>query len=465
MHVTDRLMMASARVTPGDSPTVGPLLARMTAADADRFVAAVRFHRVVPQVCKNLSELSFDDPRARDNAALVLSAFTRERPEITERIRTHLDATRDLARAIETPLVGLKGVCFTRFYAMASHEREMGDVDVYVPSVDELWRLLAELVDRKFSIEKIRFGRYSLYRETSLRDMVHGICPTTAEESDGRIALDVHFGWFPACGEGAVQLGPSDTVRSGDLWEPTPEKTIAIAMAHIVRQGFVRFRDVNDLYLLFRYGRVDRDRLETEITRTDLLPVYRSVWRMLHTSYPELRTSERRMTVLDRQLLFERRSTDVSFHDGVKSTVSRLLQIRYLTSLYTRYLGRVRGTARALRNSVHLFESGRPYRVWTTRRTGEIGAADRFVLVPLHGFDASVDLRHRRLPPELPATYFPEFGFLVIKAGAEDELVVSPGLICAQAPYVGGRAQVPDSAATVEAVARALQIPALKALR
>jgi len=360
----------------------------------------------------------------------------------------------------------LKGMHIKDLYDAESGQRELADADLFVPTED-LWVLLSQLIRRGYSVSKLRFGRYKIFKGNPKYPSACGICPTSSERDDRPVEFDIHFGGFPACGEGLITISEDDLIQHGDVRFLRIEKAIAVSLAHIARQGYCRLRDVNDLFLLLRQPGLDLDSLTKEIQSAYLGSLFKAMLRIIAACYPEqpfyvpeLRPNGK-LKFIDKLLLFERRKEARGFADDVKFYGSRSWQIDYLTRMYVRELGVVEGVARTLRNSVYLFQTGRAHETWTSRRIGGIGYAERFVLYPLLHFQDEVgfsDLERYATKHNYSLERVRELELVILNPGSQEELVIAPGLLLAQSNYAGDPDSLPDVSRIVREMCDELRI-------
>ncbi len=475
MSTINRLLTITGRVVPTENCGVELLLGQLSRSDVKRFVELVLFHRVEPQVRLNLERLALSSVAASENAHVILNQLTPHVDELFVKTRRHKQALRELIAVVDevhgVPIAGLKGIHLERLYDANRGQRVLADVDVLVQTED-LWTLLSVLIRQGYAIDKLRFGKYKMYRSNPGYPSAYGICETM--KLDGSpIYIDVHIGAFPACGEGLISIGRNDLVYDEGLWFPRIEKTIIISLAHIIRQGFCRFRDINDFYLLLQQPNIDFNALHTSIHSANLGAVYHAMLRLVARYYPRYslpvaKTSRHPYLVFaDKFLLLEHKKKAGEYTDGVKFTRSRVWQIQYLAKLYIENYGLAAGIIEVMRNSTYLLQTGRPYKVWTTRKVGGISDAERFVLCPVASYtqEINVDALKKYVDDHASeADFIPSFGFAVLNSGMGNELVVAPGLILTQCSYVGSRADIPDLSCDVRALAKALKIPNYQAL-
>ncbi len=118
-----------------------------------------------------------------------------------------------------------------------------------------------------------------------------------------------------------------------------------------------------------------------------------------------------------------------------------------MLKIYSQHFGWFKGIIRTISNSILLFRTGRPYRIWDTRKVGGLDNAERFVLCPLVSFRQEIDFdllkkfadNHGYMLEQI----YP-FGFAVLNPAHQEELIIAPGLILTQCSYSGRCTDIPD---------------------
>jgi len=458
MNLRYQLLSEAGRVVPPNSERISQLLAVMTPKDVAVFLDLVAFHRVAPQVHLNISRSESRSPAA--TAILQCIAGAAENSETY--LNRHQEKLAGLVADSGVALTAIKGLAITHYYSNETGCRHVGDADILV-SLQDTWRLLEYLALNGYSFRKIRFGSYHAYLSDDRYPPYYGVCPAKKEFPDGKFRLDVHFGAFPACGYGLVGFSQSDTVEhSGGIRWPTTQKSLLINLAHVIRQGFCRFRDINDVYLLTRaLHDGEAAAALAEVRSSHLLPVLRSMLRMIcsvyETDLPSPWSAEAPGATrwADRELLFGRRRLAERYADGVRVVWSRIWQMRYLTALSVELFGPAAGSLRAVGGAALLFRTGRPYRMWSTER--DIDADERFVIRPVSTFQRSIDepsvLGRLRAAGWL-AKRNTRLDFWQVRAPAGAEFILSGRMVCVQTDYSGARRQPPSIEGPIRELAR-----------
>lgn len=462
MSIPRRLLEEVGRVVPSDAGRTSQLFTALTPQDAAEFLELVTFHRVSPQVHTNLKKTLSDptDPHhVLDRVAELAAKYERV-------LGIHERRVRDLAIHSGIDIVPIKGMALSRYYDGETGCRHISDADVLVAQRDA-WSLIEYLPLHEYKIEKIRFGRYQAFSTDSAMPRYCGICPAAKDFPEGKFDLDLHFGAFPACGYGLIPIEEHATVKDADgvTW-PTAQKSLVINLAHVIRQGFCRLRDVNDLYLLARS--IDGESAAAvidEVRARHLLPLLRSMLRICRYIYKTdlvLATAADAsgpMRRPDHELLFGRRDRAEGYADDVRLIWSRGWQVRYLIALYAELFGTMRGISRAVPDALQLFRSGRPYKLWQGDRS--IDTDERFVILPVAILEKDIDGLSAGPVLEgagLTIRENPALNLYQIPCGNGVELIISRRLVCVQASYDGSIANERAVSDSVHDFASAAQV-------
>ena len=458
MDLPNQLLIEVGRVVPSKPEYISRLLAAMTSRDAAMFVDLVAFHRVAPQAHLNLSKGSVESQIA--TAAVQRVA---EDSAYSERfLARHQERLADLETNSGISFTALKGVALARYYDTSIGARQIGDADILV-SPPDAWRMFEYLALEGYDFRRIRFGSYRAYLSDGRHPRYYGVCPVVKRFPEGRFHVDVHVGAFPACGHGLVAVDEADSLEDSDgIRFPTTEKSLVICMAHAIRQGFCRLRDINDLYLLARSlnGEQAAGAL-AEVRRGYLLPLLRSMLRIVgcvyQTDLPFARAADAQgpMRWWDRELLFGYRRNADNYADGVRILWSRSWQLRYLAALETELFGPVAGSLRAAAGAALLFKTGRPYRLW--QRDRNLDVDERVVVRPVATLRQPIDGPAVRGKLEAAGCLVKRSTRLEvwqIGMPTGQELVVSGRLVCVQTDYSGARPASEAIAGSIRDLAR-----------
>jgi hypothetical protein len=469
----EQLLLKIGRVESVKASGVESLLGELSEREIKQLVKLANFHKAQPQVYMNLSSLSLASSATIDNAKLIIDAIHPAVENNSTRVELLKIALQDLSEALPSiPVVGLKGICVEDLYNERTGERMLADADIFV-QLENLWELLATLIRRGYSVDKLRLGHYKMYRGNPDLPQTYGICPTTKESDNGPIYLDIHIGAFPSCGEGLIPISKDDLFCQNGIWFPKLEKTISIFLAHIIRQGFCRLRDINDLYLLLQQPEIKYATLTQGLQSEHLEEIFKAMLRLVAAFYPAQSSlvsrfvKSQRLRLADKWLLMERRREAKGYTDYVRFTKSRLWQVRYLSHLYRQYYGFAGGLFRAIRNTIYLYQAGRPYRITNTRTVGDLSKAERFVLCPLVLFQQQIDqasMQPRRSDLHAEWERLPSFGLTIANSGKPNELIIAPGFILTQCAYDGDRSSIPDLSEDLAALLQDLAVSQYKRL-
>jgi hypothetical protein len=446
---------------PPDADVTCRLLCEIGGAGIHHLVELIRFHRVIPQAHHNLTALRLPTG-ARDalkRKAELLAELDPYMQQVTSTGALYESFVRNLADWTGgVPVVGLKGIVLRDYYQHSA--RQLNDIDILIDR-DRLWPLLDALYSRGFSAEKVRFGRYPSSPVGAV-----GICPTNGDYAGGKVYLDIHFGAFPSLGEGLIRVNTGENygnVSPGFL-RPTPEALVLVLVAHVMRQGFCRLRDLNDIGLILAQAGIDQGHLYQALARSHLLEIFEVLVRLLRWVYPSRPVPQwpsgidRPPSAWERTLLLGRRTRNRRFTDGVTFTASRVWQIRYIWRLYGANGGWMSTALRTMKAAAFLLASGRPYRVWKVP-TQPLAIAQHFVLSPLASSLAPFDeqrLREYARTVGARLVWDQECQFAVLNPGGPNEFVLAGNLVLSQCGYDGTLTPDPVRQAALQRLLEAL---------
>jgi len=441
MKLPDRLLLEVGRVVRPSQQRTLQLIETMSPDDTAAFLDLVKFHKVAPQVHLNLSRSAGDQP----TGAYLLQKLTSEAQHSERFLARHREKLEELAARSGISFTAIKGTATAGLYGAETGCRQIADADIVI-SWQNAWRMFEYLALSEHKFLKIRFGSSHAHRSDDTYPPYYGVCPAMRQLPEGKFFLDVHFGAFPACGHGLISLEEGDTVADpSGVRRPTAQKSLIIILAHAIRQGFCRLRDINDLYLLARSMEGEQaDGLLAEARRTHLFPLLRSMLRITCTVYgTDLAVAnaagvQGRMRWADRELLLGRRQHAMGYIEDVRMLWSRSWQLRYLTALHGELSGPAGGILRAAVDAPLLFRTGRPYQLWHGARN--LDTDERFVVRPVSTLDRPVDeisIRERLETAGWLVKRNARFDLWQIRAPAGPEFIVAGRLVCAQTDYSG----------------------------
>jgi len=439
----ERLLIAAAKLDQSHFGALDQALSPVEYSDVDEFIKHVVFHRVVPNVISNLNHTSYKTLRNIQLARVITSRLE----PVLHRIQSRMQLNRDsLHKALHSIngicIVGLKGIAVERHYGQSP--RQSNDIDILV-SRENIFLLLSKLVENGYSIVKIRFVLPELYKDKIGYPTSYGICQTIISTPTESASLDIHFGGFPACGEGVIVFGEDDVELNDVLSYPTREANILISMAHIIRQGFCRMRDINDLYRLLGSGELNTAGLAERLKQEHLSAIFESMLKLVRWCYPGLDIPMQSVTVekpsyIDRLLLLENKPSIAAFTDGVAVKISRIWQIKYLRDLYQENTTYQKAMPRLIKNSLSLFKSGRPYRIWNSSNLPNIEKSQRIVLKPLIWFENPLsDFCITSFVSKINGTCVKhiELDAIIVQFRENEQVVITPSFVLCQCAYNG----------------------------
>lgn len=439
-----RLILAAARFMPLDPANIA-YAAQVDQPEADQLLQAAQFHRVAPQVSANFSELGSISQRTLA-ASELLTRLSSRAEELRLRAVRHRDELHAISGELGSQLVTLKGFAVESHYPPSSGARHATDVDLFIREHD-LWSVVDYLRERGYRGYRIRIGNYRPYRDRE-SPRFYGICPMERDGPRGLLRMDLHFGAFPACGYGLVDLPSTCLMAQGPITVANRPRSILIMMAHIVRQGFIRLRDLNDVMLTLKSDQTPLDGVEDDLERYHLLPLWRSVKELtawLYHSPDAPNPSDLSSAAHD--LLFARHRADESFADGVRLTTARRIQRRYLADLHRELFAPPTAGIRTAAATLGLYRSGRAYRLWS--RPGDIAKAERFVLRPIARL--SDDRARHLMASPLQRRNLERFGLQQLALPSGRSMVLSERMLMLRAGYDGqiGKSEIDATLAEV----------------
>lgn len=419
---------------------------RISSACLRDAVESIYSHRVIPQAINSLSRIkAVHGIRSHANAIELLGMLTPLEEALLLRSQSHSEALAELT-ATNLPLVGIKGVHLERFYTTT--RRQSSDIDIGVDS-EHSWRSVKTLLDLGYRVKKLRLDLSTPVSNNQVK--LRGVCEASRRKpgSPGTY-IDVHIGVFPACGDGCVAFSASELDSASLLTTPNRQLSLLIHLAHIVRQGMCRFRDLNDLWLLL--GDSDPGELKHLVSHSktehyEYLLI--SLIRLLEGLYPRREaihqiTQGQKPRFLDFMLLFEKRINRDNMLDDCTFLLSRHFQIRYLHSLNSSNYGSAVATLRTVSQVRHLLGNGRPYSISDRNTLGPISNVTHLVLLPLASFAVPDNLQHQLYSLGYNVDEISETGLAVVKRAGDPELIVGPGLVFARCKYDGDIENVAD---------------------
>lgn len=399
--------------------------------------------------------------------SLLDNIDSRER-DLRERADRHRVELAKLSDELGPAIAVIKGFALERNYPSTAGCRHATDADLFIKE-SQTWRVIDFLLERGYTVQKVRIGDYRLNRARDGFPKFYGICPVSKETDAGLIRLDLHFGAFPSCGYGLIRIDEDDIETVGGIRRPKPQRSLVILLAHIMRQGFCRLRDINDVYVLVRgwsAATIAEVRADAEANRLDRL--FDNLLELVSWLYP--RSTAGRASkphglehVPDsaRVLLFVRTVQQPKFTDGVRVLSLRYLQVDYLLRLYRSLFGTLAGVPRALAAASQLYRSGRAYGVW--RRPRQIGVDERFVICPVARVvdsgcpvDLGMLLRHQGLDRRTHV----RFGLVELKDIEGVELLAAGSLVLVQSSYSGHLRNKSEVKAAIERLCRVARVQA-----
>ena len=169
--------------------------------------------------------------------------------QVMETVLAHNTETNNIMQVLNTNIINcklIKGQNLQNIYN--DFLRYQRDIDLLVKDISDGWKVLHQLLGFGYVIDKIKLG---IGRDNNgVRD--YFLISLRRSVADKTILVDLHIGEYPICGFISVK---SNVFFDNNLELEYPIGEILILCAHIAQHWRVKFRDINDLYLLLK----DRD--------------------------------------------------------------------------------------------------------------------------------------------------------------------------------------------------------------
>ncbi|AUS09961.1 hypothetical protein C1X05_14760 [Laceyella sacchari] len=416
------LLLLTGRLTEVHGDSIEALLATFSERDLMAFTELVIVHRVVPQVIKKLNR-QFSLELANINAKKIKEALLPHWTDVQRWIRIHDQAMEELIdiHKVFHPLV-IKGGYLQSLYEVDS-PRMISDLDLVIDH-QQIWDYLGSLQRKGYHLKKARLGRYAIYRDNPNYPKFVGVCPMWKESEDDIVEIDIHVGAFPSCGEGLILFKDTDLHIKRSVYYPTAEKSILILLAHIVRHGFCRLRDINDFYLLWNKPGLDKQMVEDATKDEYLYSVLQHIRQLTGQVYSEFPLYKK---ITEDPMLFAVQNEKDRVRD-------RIMQFRYLSQLYSSYFGEKIGLLKAVKTIPYLERTNRPYPIWEHRKTNGMDD-ERMVFVPLYWYQGDIRDDVIQILDSDQIEVYPEFQAVVVSPGKEQELIIVPNFILTSTSY------------------------------
>lgn len=215
-----------------------------------RAVQLIRWQKSLGLSAQRLADLArrTGDPAIADLHAAIAPAARegRERVARLASVDAHIVA---LGQARTYPI---KGLALRAWYAESSH-RDVGDLDLWIPDVDEAWRLTRALRREGWVYQDNELPWF----KRDVRGQLYGQIRLWAGVEQPDVYADIHYGPFYSVRHCAVlRLREPDGGRV-----MAPAENLAMMVGNAANDHFITVKDVNDMYLALDRDDVDWERL------------------------------------------------------------------------------------------------------------------------------------------------------------------------------------------------------------
>lgn len=368
--------------------------------DATILLNTAKAQGVVPQVYYQLQRLKEANCGISflDRFLTKMQSYLEKRKKSMERLFADLELFAAEAETAGVRFMVVKGACFQNLYPTESF-RLIRDIDLAI-SKDTVWKGIDAFKRIRHRPKRIRLESYpySEFRSTQINEGTFGIAEMFDLDGDPEShSFDLHIGAFPGCGDSILESNLWNRaiplhVGSQEVLMPSLEDSILIICAHISRHGHAQLKDLNDTYVCLRYGGydLDWDYLYQFSRKNSLQAILYGLFSRLKRDYEaELpgevlsRLKPNGFEILTSKLLFHPGRENKNFHGGRQLFLGRFLQAAFLYRYYRDRASFLTAINESLSGLYFLFQSGRPYRLWTQREVQSLCSNRRIVIIPI----------------------------------------------------------------------------------
>jgi Uncharacterised nucleotidyltransferase len=227
-------------------------LRTLSGYDPEYLAALLRRHKVrlrADRILRSQSEPLLEplrrslEPYARV-ARYRLSAFDALIPELDR-----------LGSDLEFAIFGIKGLAARRFYG-GSADRDLGDADMFVATDSQAWTVASWFRSRGWSFDTKELPWLKVDQDSGLAYGQIRLVQDRSVEAGGVFA-DIHYGGYSVRHCGLYRLRELPLIPG---WhEVAPQTNFVLAVANAAGDDFITLKDLNDLFLVLREGRVELD--------------------------------------------------------------------------------------------------------------------------------------------------------------------------------------------------------------
>lgn len=160
-----------------------------------------------------------------------------------------------LASELEFAIFGIKGLAARRLYG-GSSDRDVGDADIFVCTDSQAWTVASWLRSRGWSFDAKELPWLKVDQDSGLAYGQIRLVQDRSVEAGGVFA-DIHYGGYSVRHCGLYRL--RDLPPAPGWHEVAPQTNFVLAVANAAGDDFITLKDLNDLFLVLREGRVELD--------------------------------------------------------------------------------------------------------------------------------------------------------------------------------------------------------------
>lgn len=243
-----------------------------TVSDVEKLLALSKKHKVLEIVVKNLEgNNNIDEDTEKAIRKVMKSAYK----TVTE------DFLDEISSKLPKDWVYLKGAAISKKYP-EGYERFQGDIDIMVPDVQALKGAIEGLYEYDYDFDRLKLY---IFEEEPLRFAGSFDMKDSKRRYDEFSSLDFHVAPFYIWGAVVYpELAESSCNIDGNRIVPNDTNLVCMLVAHIANHWVYRMRDINDLYVLKRSGKVDWNQVQIILKKLHLT----SVWNVLECRYQQI---------------------------------------------------------------------------------------------------------------------------------------------------------------------------------
>ncbi|MEU0386909.1 nucleotidyltransferase family protein [Streptomyces chartreusis] len=291
-HVADLLGIGA--LAPAADP--GRVVAALRAVPAAATAQLLRRHKVLLAAERRLAgwraDGTFADEQAEATAAAVDDVLATRRTRIAG-LADQLDAVTEIAAATGVPITLMKGVTLRTWYP-DEFPRDIGDIDLWVPTLDDAYALTGVLEARGHALKSDELP----WVKQTAAGHAYGVF-NLRDPAGNSFSMDIHYGVYSVRHCGSFRPHVQVTEHGSRL---DPASDLACAIANAAGDAFIDVKTLNDVWLAAH--RPDLD------------------WGLLHTHLDEAGLGAFFAAVLHRLALIHRPPTDPAAVERLRPAVA-----------------------------------------------------------------------------------------------------------------------------------------------